>query len=239
MGRHAKVVCLNIFNHYILQSLLLLCFRLAYTKSRLPWNPMYPITFNIPKLFATCCLMLITTCSFAQADSLPAKPSVESFPHHKPKVAGSIVSSVLAEGLIACISSAASNTEDHGDKIIGWTYAGTSAAMLTLFICDWAKKSNRLDSNYKRNRITNAITMLGMSYGFSRIATYNLYQATGDSRNKRFVRNMIESNCAYIVPLIASGFVDRLLARKHQPDKKVQSRVYFDGRNLGLVLTFK
>jgi hypothetical protein len=199
---------------------------------------MYPIAFNIPRLHVTCYLMLITTFSFAQTDSLPAKPRVDSFPHHKKSVAGAIVSFVLAEGIVTGISSIASNTEDHGDKIIGWTYAGGSAAMLTIFICNWAKKPNRLDSNYKRDRITNAITMLGMSYGFSRIATYNLYKANGDSRNKRFVRNMIESNCAYIVPIIAGGFVDRLLARKPRPDKKVKSSVYFDGRNLGLVLTF-
>jgi hypothetical protein len=199
---------------------------------------MRPTTFIIPRLLATCCLMLIITFSFAQADSL-AKPNVDSFSHNKPTVTRIIVSSVLAEALITGISAAASNTEDHGDKIIGWTYAGCSAAMLTLFICDLAKKNNRLDSNYKRNRITNAITMLGMSYGFSRIATYNLYQANGDSRNKRFVRNMIESNCAYIVPLIVSGIADRLLAKKHRSDKKVQSSVYFNGHNLGLVLTFK
>lgn len=200
---------------------------------------MRPNTFIISRLLATCCLMLIITCSFAQADSLLAKPNVDSFPHNKPTVARIIVSSVLAEGLITGISAAASNTKDHGDKIVGWTYAGCTAAMLTLFICDWAKKNNRPDSNYKRNRITNAITMLGMSYGFSRIATYNLYQANGDSRNKRFVRNMIESNCAYIVPLIAGGIADRLLAKKHRPDKKVQSSLYFNGHNLGLVLTFK
>lgn len=184
--------------------------------------------------------MLITSFSFAQADSVSAKPGVDSFPAYKPTVAGTIVRSVLAEGLIAGISAAASNTEEHGDKIIGWTYAGASAFVLTFFICDLAKKSNGLDSNYKRNRMVNAIAMLGLSYCFSRLATYNLYQANGDSRNKRFVRNMLESNCAYIaLPFITYGIFDRLLAGNHRSHKKVESSVYFTGSNLGLVLTFK
>lgn len=200
---------------------------------------MRPITSGIPSLLATFCLLLIINFSFAQADSLSEKPSMEVSPRHSPTVAGKIIRLAVCEGLLVASSSAASNTKDHGDKIMGWTYAAYSAFSLTLFICNSAKKSNRLDSNYQKNRISHAIISLGISYGLSRIATYNLYQANGDSRNKRFTRNLIENNCAFIVPIATAALVDRLLAGKHRAEKKVQSSVYFDGRNLGLVLTFK
>ena len=194
---------------------------------------------KLPQLLVTCCLLLGINFSFAQADSLSENPSVDAYPRHKPTVAGTIIRLAVCEGLLLASSSAASNTQDHGDKIMGWTYAAYSALALTLYICNSVKKSNRLDSNYQKNKISNAIISLGITYGLSRIAMYNLYQANGDSRNKRFTRNLVENNCAFIVPIATAALVDRLLAAKHRSEKKVQSSVYFDGRNLGLVLTFK
>ena len=139
------------------------------------------------KLLATTFLTVLVSATFAQIDtshSINSSDTVRHVNRHR-KVLPNLL---IAEAFILGTSYYASKPNTYGDKVIGWLYAGSSAAMLVYIPFYWTGKSNKLDSDFKKNRIWNMVTMVGLSYGFSRIATYNLLKSDGDNFNKRFKR---------------------------------------------------
>jgi hypothetical protein len=144
----------------------------------------------------------------------------------------------MAEAFILGTSYYASKPKALGDKVIGWMYAGSSASMLIYIPFYWTNKSNKLYPDFKKDRIWNTVTMVGFSYGFSRIAKYNLLKANNDNFNKRFKRNIIESHAAYFIPIF-TGLLTQKLLFKNNPRDKIQSSLYFDGSNLHFAMTFK
>jgi hypothetical protein len=52
-------------------------------------------------------------------------------------------------------------------------------------IVDYVDDGRRDPPALKSDRWTNAVIMAGMSYGFYRVAAYNLWQADGDDHDQR------------------------------------------------------
>jgi len=189
------------------------------------------------KLLATTFLTVLVSVTFAQIDTSHSINSSDTVRHvnRQRKVLPNLL---IAEAFILGTSYYAAKPDAYGDKVIGWLYAGSSAAMLVYIPFYWTDKSDKLDSDFKKDRIWNMVTMVGLTYGFSRIATYNLLKSDGDNFNKRFKRNLIESHAAYFIPILTGALTEKLLF-KNKPNRKVQSSLYFDGSNLHFAMTFK
>ena len=189
------------------------------------------------KLLAAIFFTVLTTVTFAQVDSSHSVNSSDTLRHINRK-RNVLPNLLIAETFVIGTSYYASKPDAYGDKVIGWLYAGSSAAVLVYIPFYWTAKSNKLDSDFKKDRIWNTVTMIGLSYGFSRIATYNLLKADNDNFDKRFKRNLIESHAAYFIPIL-TGLLTQKLLFKNKPSDKVQSSLYFDGSNLNFAITFK
>jgi hypothetical protein len=179
---------------------------------------------------------LLSSLAFAQAGSIASTQAADTTKYINRH--GSIVHFVVAEALIVGTSYYASKPGAYGDKVIGWLYAASSAAMLVYIPFFWTDKSNNLDNDFKKDRIWNTVAMVGLSYGFSRIATYNLLRSEGDTFNTRFKRNLIESHAAYFIPIVTGALTQKLLFRK-TTNSKVKTNLQFDGSNVYLTMTFK
>ena len=188
------------------------------------------------KLLTTFFLVLLTSLAVAQADSSNRTQSPDTT--RRTIRQGFIGRFIVAEALLIGTSYYASKPGAYGDKVVGWLYAGSSAALLLYMPFYWTSKSNHLNQNFKKDRIWNAVTMVGLSYGFSRIATYNLLNSDGDTFRTRFKRNIIESHAAYFSPIL-SGLLTQKLLIKNKPHNKVQTNLLFDGSGLYLTVRFK
>jgi hypothetical protein len=158
-------------------------------------------------------------------------PEADSIKHRRgPGLAGLI----FTEAFFVGTSYYAAQPEAHGDQVMGWFYAGASAAMLVSIPF---YLTGKMDGENKKDRAWNSIMMLGMSYGFSRVATYNLLHADGDASRTRFTRNLIEIHAAYLVPVIVTA-LGRSLLHKKKNKSNVETSLMFDGRTLKLAMRF-
>jgi hypothetical protein len=142
---------------------------------------------------------------------------------------------IFAEAFFVGTSYYAAQPEAHGDQVMGWFYASASAAMLVSIPFYLAGK--KMDGETKKDRAVNSIIMLGLSYGLSRVATYNLLHADGDASSTRFTRNLIEIHATYLVPLGIALLVDSLLHKKKNKSN-VETSLMFDGRTLTFAMRF-
>jgi hypothetical protein len=187
------------------------------------------------KLLFFICLILLCGASYSQGDS-------GIFSNHRDTVKqyhqqGSLVNVIVAEALIIGASYLAAEPKAYGDKMVGWMYAGGSAALLVYIPFYLTNKGNNSDPDFKKHRTWNTVTMLGLSYGFSRVATYNLIHGKGDPFNTRLKRNLIEIHAAYIVPIFAGGLLGKYVL-KNKPTTKVKTNLQFDGSNVYLTMRF-
>jgi hypothetical protein len=142
---------------------------------------------------------------------------------------------ILVETFFVATSSYAAHPRSHGDEVMGWYYATVSAAILVATPFYLAGDEAKWGS--KKDRAWNSIMMLGMSYGFSRLATYNLLHADGDASNTRFTRNLIEVHAAYLVPMIVTA-LGRSLVYKKKNKSNVETSLMFDGRSFTFAMRF-
>jgi hypothetical protein len=96
----------------------------------------------------------------------------------------------------------------NGAKVIGWLYAASSVGTFVGANLIWFT-TNKKDPGNKSYALMNSVLLLGMSYGFYRIADYNLRKSEGHPPEKRFVRNFVELHAAYIIPIFISAFVEK------------------------------
>ncbi len=144
---------------------------------------------------------------------------------------------VMIECMTAGLSYYAAKPKAYGDKVVGAMYAGGAVGALVSVPFTWFDKEAKKDKYFKREAAITTIMMTGLAYGYSRVATYNLLQSEGDSFNKRFGRNMLESNLAIIVPITAAAITSRIAYRKKK-NKDVQTSLLYDGQSLGLRISF-
>ena len=132
---------------------------------------------------------------------------------------GSAVHLIIGEVLMAGLSYYAASPNVHGDRVIGWTYTGLSGVFALVGPVYWlaVKKKNNPDN--KRDALAHLATFWGMSYGFYRIGSYNLWKADGHPGWKRFARNFLEMHAAYIVPLCAHALVEKHFFKGKKPSK--------------------
>lgn len=178
--------------------------------------------------------LLLTTCfrAAAQSDSSVRTGSTRPFVRRY----GSPLALVVAEGVLSGFAWYASKPAVSGDKVVGGLFAGCAAGMAVATPLEFFGKRRPGDS-LRGQRIGNAIAMTGMSYGFYRIARYNLAQAGGASSSARFGRNLLEMNAAYFVPIFSGLLVDRWWQRHHNR-RVVPAAFSFNGRQLYLALRF-
>lgn len=170
-------------------------------------------------------LLLVTTVVSKAQDTPAVKQPAPHNVRHGPPVVASIV---LLEACAAGFSWYAAQPCYYGDKVMGTIYGATGIGFLAV-----------LQSEYRASqpfseKMGNAVTMLGLTYGMSRLAVYNLTVDSKETSDRRVVRNFIEFNAAYIIPFAAGAITERAL-RKY--DKKTEKRtgLYFTGN--GIMLT--
>lgn len=187
------------------------------------------------KLLTAFSLTLFSVVIFAQVDSNNVTQMPDTV---RPiRIHGSLAHFIVAEVLMVGTSYYASKPSAYGDKVTGWLYAGSSAVMLVYIPFYWTDKNNNIDPKLKKEKIWNTITMVGLSYGFSRIARYNLLKSSGDTFATRLKRNLIESHAAYFVPILTGIMIQKLLF-KNKPTSKTRTTLQFDGSNLYLTYRF-
>ena len=136
---------------------------------------------------------------------------------------------VLLEAVAGGYSYVASKPQWYGDKIMGGVYAASSIVLLAVGVNEYIY--NKGD---RKQQICGSILYLGLSYGLSRLAVYNLLQADGQSFTSRFNRNFIEFNAAYLVPgalyclseICFLGFPGRSVGK---------TSIYYTGNGLTLI----
>ncbi|MES2431769.1 MAG: hypothetical protein V4556_12590 [Bacteroidota bacterium] len=180
-------------------------------------------------------LIILSSVTFAQVDSAYAEKSKHTVNHKKRSIIPNII---IAEAFIFGTSYYASKPDIYGDKVVGGLYGISAVSMLGYIPFYLTSKKHKADSNFKKKRIVNVITMAAVSYGFTRIATYNLLHADNDSNSKRFKRNLIESHAAYFIPMLTGALAEKLIL-KNKPKNKVKTALYFDGSELHFAMTFK
>lgn len=182
------------------------------------------------KLLILSTITLLSTTSFCQIGNLAVPQGADSTV--LPAKKGSNVAGLIAaELLIGGMSYYASLPKAHGDKVIGWLYAGAAAATLIYLPFYWFDKENNAD------RVWNMITMLGLSYGFSRIATYNLLHSDDDPFHTRFTRNLLEMHAAYIIPIALGALVEKWTDNKRK--KKNQTGLGFSAGPSSLYFVYR
>lgn len=172
----------------------------------------------------------------AQTDSTFTKEALDTT--HQVSRHGSPGGLIVVEAFLIGISYYASKPRASGDKVVGGLYAISAAALLAYTPFYWTNKKNNLDPDFKNDRIWNAVTMVGLGYGFSRIANYNLFNSDGHSFDRRFKRNLIESHTAYFIPIITGALIEKALSKKKQHNK-VQTSLNLDMTSLHLTVRLK
>ena len=176
-------------------------------------------------------LLLVCLCSnvLAQKDTLyTGVDTIAKNPHKLPLIPAVIIT----EGLLIGMSAIAADGTDSR-KVMGWTYAGCSAISLGVAI---AKGFNSKDTT--RYKWANVGLLAVTSYGFSRLATYNLQHADNHSYNKKFKRNLLELHATYLVPIISYAIIARLINKKKKKEQKVNTDITFTGNAASLVVRF-
>ena len=171
--------------------------------------------------------ILLSHPNIAKGKGLTGNPSDTARHHYGPPLAASIV---LFEVIATGFSAYATAPQYYGDKVIGAIY-GTSAILMPIMMLNEYMDHGKIDEQY----IPDMITTMGISYGLSRLATYNLLQAGNDNENKRLTRNLIEFHTTYLVPFAIGGLAELYLKQRHQPKNRV--RVFFTGN--GVLLNVK
>ena len=179
------------------------------------------------------CVLLVFGCLcnnvHAQKDTIrTSADTISKHPHKLPIVPAVIIT----EGLLFGMSAIAADGTDSR-KVMGWTYAGCSAISLGMAI---AKGFNSKDTS--RYKWANVGLLAVTSYGFSRLATYNLQHADNHSYNKKFKRNLLELHATYIVPIISYAVITTLINKKKKKTQKVNTDITFTGNAASLVVHF-
>ena len=146
---------------------------------------------------------------------------------HGPPLAASIV---LFEVFATGFSAYAAAPQYYGNKVMGGIY-GVSAILMPIMMLNEYMDHGKIDEQF----IPDVVTTLGISYGLSRLATYNLLRSGNDGADKRLIRNLIEFHTTYLVPFAIGGIAGLYLKHRHQPNNKVS--VYFTGN--GFILNVK
>ena len=102
----------------------------------------------------------------------------------------------------------------------------------------WLTVKNKKNPDNKRDALSNLVLFWGMSYGFYRIANYNLSQAAGHSGGKRFVRNFLELHAAYVLPIFAHYFVEKHFFRGKK-SSKLDTSFMLTPTNASVLVHFK
>ena len=116
---------------------------------------------------------------------------------------------VFTEIMFTGLSFYASQPSSHGPIIVGGLYAASSLAAFVGANLIWFTTKDKKDPKNKSYALLNSTALLGMSYGFYRIANYNLRKAEGHSPTFRFFRNFLELHAAYIVPFFLAHFFEK------------------------------
>jgi len=154
-------------------------------------------------------------------------PSDTLMHRHGPPLAASIV---LFEVLATGFSAYAASPQYYGDKVMGGIY-GASAVLMPIVMLNEYMDHGKIDGQF----VPDVVTTLGISYGLSRLAAYNLLQAGNDDGNKRLTRNLIEFHTTYLVPFAIGGLAELYMKQHQQPNNRVS--VYFTGN--GFILNIK
>ena len=150
-------------------------------------------------------------------------PDTQSHRHGPPLAASIVLFEVIATGF----SAYAAAPQYYGDKIMGGIY-GASAVLMPIMMLNEYMDHGKIDEQF----IPDVITTLGISYGLSRLATYNLLQASNDNPDKRLTRNLIEFHTTYLIPFALGGLAEMYLNQKHGPNNRVN--LYFAGNGFTL-----
>jgi hypothetical protein len=175
-----------------------------------------------------CCLSAAAT-SFAQGQAAVSADSAYHPVHHGAPVAAAVV---LLEVCAAGYSAYAADKADYGDKVMGGAYSLCSAGMIAVGISEWI--NNKDEPAY--SRIGDAVLYAGLSYGFARMAAYNLTCPAGDSRYKRFNRNFVEFHTTYIVPFGLELLTEAIIKKRVGSRPRVSIGVGIDRANLNIRL---
>ncbi len=141
-------------------------------------------------------LPILLLVSFCFAQETKAQDSLSAGQHKNFRCGPGVIGGIfLLEGGAAVYSYIASKPSWYGDKIMGGLYVGASVALVGIGIGEFI--GNRGDP---QEQICGSILYVGISYGLSRLAVYNLFQAEGRSFLSRFNRNLIEFNATYNSP---------------------------------------
>ena len=116
---------------------------------------------------------------------------------------------VFTEMMFTGLSFYAAQPSSHGPIVVGGLYAASSLAAFVGANLIWFTTKDKKNPKNKSYALLNSAALLGMSYGFYRIANYNLRKAEGHSPTFRFFRNFLELHAAYIVPLYLAHFVEK------------------------------
>ncbi|HEX6180633.1 MAG TPA: hypothetical protein VFZ47_05265 [Chitinophagaceae bacterium] len=196
-----------------------------------------------PLLLAT--LLLVNLPAFSQVDSLQTRPpsdttSIDSIPQIRcgPFAQASRTTQlIVAEVMIAGLSAYASVPGGSGPKVMGTIYAAAAAGCLIYIPFYWFNKENRKDPEFKKDRIWNTVTLLGMSVGYAGISRYNLARSDGHSFGTRFANNFLGVNATVIGSVAAGALVEKWLNKKG--NRKVQTYLQWQGNGVSLLLAFK
>ena len=109
---------------------------------------------------------------------------------------------------------------------MGGVYAASSIAVLGIGIGEYINNAGD-----RKEQICGSILYLGISYGLSRLAVYNLFQAEGQSSLSRSNRNFIEFNAAFIGPAVLYC-LSELCFNKFSKKSKDKMSFYFTGNSL-------
>jgi|SRR5688572_575813 len=168
----------------------------------------------------------------SRVDSIP--PQIRCFSFGT-GVAGGLI---FTELMIAGLSSYASVPSGSGPKVMGAIYAAASAGCLIYIPFYWFSKENRKDPNFKKDRIWNSVTLLGLSVGYAAVARYNLVRSDGHSFGTRFANNFLGVNATVIGSVAAGALIEKLLYKK-KGNTKVQTQLHWQGNGVSFVVAFR
>ena len=159
------------------------------------------------KFVITLILIIISCTSNSQTiDStvIPKKDTVYQT-GHMPKGFAIVFTEIFFTGL----SFYAAQPSSSGPIVVGGLYGASSVAAFVGANLIWFTTKDKKDPRNKSYALLNSVALLGMSYGFYRIANYNLRNAEGHTPTIRFFRNFLELHAAYIVPLYLAHFLEK------------------------------
>ena len=172
-------------------------------------------------------VLILAVATFCFVHDSKAQDSVSAGQHKKFRCGPSVVGGIfLLEGVAGMYSYVASKPSWYGDKIMGGVYAGASLALVGIGIGEFIGSQGD-----PQEQICGSILYAGISYGLSRLAVYNLFQARGLSFRSRFNRNFIEFNAAYIVPG-ALYLLSESCFSKFNDRSKGKTSLYFTGNGV-------